>query len=313
MISRRMLLQGCLTSAVIASPANSSSIGFAIGTYGMKTMATGDALRTIAKIGYDGVEPCFIAGWPTDPAKMSPQDRKALRALIDETGLAVPAALESVPINGTSQKRAQNLERLKLAADLGHEIAPSNPPVIDTILGGKTSDWDKLKGPIADELSAWARVGEETQTTICFKPHAGQVVNNAEKTLWLLKQVNSQRIRIIYDYSHFYVEGFTLADSLKELFPYTAFVSVKDAEGKPENHQYLLPGDGKTDYLAYFRLLKQLGYSGFIGVEVSAMIHQKAGYEPVPTAQLCYDRLAPVFERAGIQRTGRSQGRVKKG
>jgi len=308
MISRRLLLQGCLASAVTGAHAKRSPIGFAIGTYGMKTMKTEDALRTIATIGYDGVEPCFIAGWPCDPAKISPSDRKAIRSVIDQTGLGVPAALESLPITGTSEKRAQNLERLKIAAGLANELAPSDPPVIDTILGGKTADWEKLKGPMADELSAWARVGEENNTTICFKPHAAQAVNNAERALWLLKQVNSSRIRIIYDYSHFYVEGFSLEASLQELFPYTAFISVKDSVGKPENHQYLLPGDGKTNYLEYFQLLNRLGYSGFICVEVSAMIFQKAGYEPVATAQLCYDRLAPIFGRADIARRGRSHG-----
>jgi sugar phosphate isomerase/epimerase len=306
MISRRGLLQGCLASTVMAAPGDGSPIGFAIGTYGMKTMKTDDAVRTIAKIGYDGVELCFIAGWPSDPATISPSDRKTLRQVVHDTGLAVPAALESLTMTGVPEKRAQNIERLKLAVTFGHEISPSKPPVIDTILGGKTAEWEKLKGPMADELSAWARVGQEHNATICFKPHAAQAVNNAERALWLLKQVNSPRIRIIYDYSHFFVEGFTLAQSLQELFPYTAFISVKDSVGPPENHQYLLPGDGKTDYLEYFRMLKRLGYSGFVGVEVSGQIHQKPGYEPVPTAQLCYDRLAPIFDRAEIRRPRRS-------
>jgi inosose dehydratase len=302
MFSRRALLQSCLAPAAMAIPARRSPIGFAIGTYGMKSMTPSDALRTIARIGYDGVEPCFIPGWPTDPAKMSAADRTALRNLIDETGLAVPAILETLSITGAPDKRASNIERLKLATALCNELAPSKPPVVDTIIGGKSSDWERMKQVIAAELGDWARVGEQNKTTVCFKPHAAQTVNSAERALWLLKQVGSPYIRVVYDYSHFFVEGFTLTDSLKELFRYIAFVSVKDAVGKPENHQYLLPGDGNTDYLEYFRLLKQLGYSGFVGVEVSAQIQQEPGYEPVPTAQLCYDRLAPVFERAGIER-----------
>jgi len=127
-------------------------------------------------------------------------------------------------------------------------------------------------------------------------------VNNVERAIWLVKQVGSPRIRICYDYSHFYVEGFQLESSVRELFPYIAFIAVKDSAGTPEKHDYLLPGDGKTDYLSYFRLLKELRYSGYIGVEVSAMIHRKPGYEPVPTARTCYERLAPIFQKAGIRR-----------
>ena len=305
-ISRRSLMQGLYPVVLAAAPRKESTIGFATGTYGMKTMRTEDAFRAIAKIGYDGVEPCFISGWPSDPATVSAANRRAFRKVIDETRLLVPAVLESLTITGTAEKRAYNLERLKLAADFGHELAPSDPPVLDTTLGGKTVEWEKWKFPFADELSAWAKVAEENNATFCFKPHAAEAVNSAERAIWLLKQVNSPRIRIIYDYSHFYVEGFALEPSLKELLPYIAFISVKDAVGKPEDHQYLLPGDGKTDYLEYFRLLKRLGYSGFVGVEVSKMIFQKPGYEPVPTAQLCYDRLSPIFEKANIKRRKRS-------
>jgi sugar phosphate isomerase/epimerase len=302
MISRRTMLQSLAAAAVLGAAPKSPVIGFAAGTYGMKMLSTQEALRTIAEIGYDGVEPCLIPGWPMEPAKLSAPDRRTLRSLLDETVLAVPALLESLSITGVPAKRATNLDRLKRAIDLGNELAPSNPPVIDSTLGGKSVDWEKLKGPMADELHAWARVGEDSKTTVCFKPHAGEAVNSPERTLWLLKEVGSPRIRIIYDYSHFYLEGFSLASSLKQLLPYTAFISVKDAAGTAAKPEYLLPGDGKTDYLEYFRLLKELRYSGFVGVEVSAMIQRKPDYQPVPAARLCYDRLAPLFARAGVAR-----------
>src|SRR5437660_9912162 len=98
-----------------AADKQSPVIGFATGTYGMKTMSTDEALRTIAKIGYDGVELALLPGWPTDPAKLSAADRRAVRALLTDTGLALPSMLESLPITGAAQTRAQNLERLKLA------------------------------------------------------------------------------------------------------------------------------------------------------------------------------------------------------
>jgi sugar phosphate isomerase/epimerase len=295
-----------MAPALLAAVKDEPRIGFATGTYGMKTMSTADALHTLAEIGYDGVQLCFIAGWPTDPAKLSATDRRELRKLIGDTGLGLPAVLEGLPYGNTPEKRAHNVERLKLAVDLANELAPSNPPVVDTILGGKSTDWDKLKGPLAEVLSEWAKVADASKTTVCFKPHADQAVDSPERAIWLLKQVNHPRIRIIYDYGHFFLEGFSLESSLHELFPYIAFVSIKDsartASGK---HEYLLPGDGKTDYLEYFKLLRQLRYSGYAGVEVSAMIHNQPGYEPVPTARLCYERLAPLMAKAGVKRPKR--------
>jgi len=42
-------------------------------------------------------------------------------------------------------------------------------------------------------------------------------------------------------------------------------------------------------------------------VEVSSMIHQKPGYDPIAVARLCYQRLAPAFETAGLPRTARKR------
>jgi sugar phosphate isomerase/epimerase len=304
-MTRRSLLASLPAAALTAAPG--PVVGFAGGTYGMKTMKTDEALRTLAGIGYDGVELCAIAGWPADPAKLSASDRADLRKVLQDSRLAVPALLESLMITGKPEKRAQNLERLKLATAFANEISPGKPPVIDTVIGGKTADWDKLKGMMADELREWAKVAESSKVTVCFKPHAAHAVHNAERCKWLLKEVGSPRIRVIYDYSHFYVEGYELKASLTELLPHVAFLSVKDSKGTPEKHDYLLPGDGKTDYLEYFRLLKRLKYNGWVGVEVSAMIHQKPGYEPVPTARICYERLAPLFVRAGLRRPARNR------
>ena len=79
------------------------------------------------------------------------------------------------------------------------------------------------------------------------------------------------------------------------MIAYAPLIVVKDSTGTSEKHAFLLPGDGKTDYLAYFRLLKELGYRGAVAVEVSGMLHRKPGYQPIATAQLCYARLAPLL------------------
>ena len=80
------------------------------------------------------------------------------------------------------------------------------------------------------------------------------------------------------------------------------YVQVKDSRGTPESHEYLLPGNGSTDYLQLLTILRDAQYSGFVGVEISSMIHRKSDYEPIPTARLCYQRLAPLFEQTGVRR-----------
>jgi sugar phosphate isomerase/epimerase len=288
-VTRRTFLP-LLASPVLRAAAG--TIGLNTGTYGMKALKIADALRAISEIGYDGVEICLMSGWPTD-------DPREIRRILDGTGLALPSLMDSLSMPG---KRDFNIERLKLAIALAHEISPRKLPVIETVLGGKSADWDQTRERIAGELHEWAKLAEDGGITICFKPHADQAVDMPDRALWLLKQVNSPHIRIIYDYSHFYVQGLSLEESLRPLLPYTSYIAVKDSAGDRTKHQFLLPGDGKTDYVAYLRLLKELGYSGFVGIEITSQIHSKPGYEPIPTARLCYQRLAPAFEKAGVQR-----------
>jgi inosose dehydratase len=285
--------------ALRAAP-DPASLSFAIGTYGMKPLPTVEALRTIAAIGYDGVELALMPGWPANPANLTAADRKEIAKTLEDTGLALPALNENLPLTATPQSRARNLERLKLAAEMAHQLSPAKPPCLDTILGLKTAEWESSKNRIVDELHDWVRLPESAAFTIGVKPHAAQALDTPAKSIWLMNQLRSPRL--IYDYSHMFVGGFGLEPSLREMLPYTVFISLKDSRGTPENHEFLLAGDGETDYAAYFRLLRKLGYNGFVSVEVSSMIQRKPGYDPIAAARLCYERLAPAFGKGGIQR-----------
>ena len=305
-IGRREVL-ALLAAPLAARPAPApTGIGFAIGTYGMKPLPTIEAVRIIAAIGYDGVELALMSGWPADPARLTPEQRKEIAKTLADTGLALPALNENLPLTGTLQSRAHNLERLRLAAEMAHTLSPAKPPCLDTVMGLKTADWDAAKNRMVDELHGWARLAEEVKMTIGVKPHAASAVDSSAKSIWLMKQVNSPRIRLIYDYSHMHVGGFDLEQSLREMLPYTDFISIKDSKVTPDSHEFLLAGDGDTDYFRYFSLLKQLGYRGFVSIEVSSMVQRKAGYDPVATARLCYERMAPILARAEIRRVRRA-------
>ena len=279
-----------------------ATIGFGFGTYGMKSLKTADAIRVCAEIGYDGIEFALISGWPTEPTALGRRERTEIRGQLRDLNLAVPSLLDSLPCLRSDQQHAANVQRLKRATELAHDLAPETPPVVQSIAAGKTDQWDESKTQLVDQLSDWAEVGRESQTVICFKPHAAHAVHTPERALWVHRQINSPWLKVVYDYSHFNLEGLSLAASLKQLLPITAYVQVKDSRGTPAKHEYLLPGDGETDYSELLTVLKDAGYCGFVNVEVSSHVHRKPDYEPIPTARLCYQRLAPLFESLAIRR-----------
>lgn len=309
-LSRRYLLHlsaaGPMAAAGLAK-ASAGAIGLGFMTYGMKTLKTVEALRTCAEIGYDAVEIALMPGWPTEPKLLSAADRRGIRKMLGDLGLALPCVMEMLPIRDDPATRQMNLERMKVAAEMAHQLSPApKPAMIETITGGKTALWEKEKGFMAAELREWAEIGRAAGVVICFKPHAANAVHSPERALWMIREVASPFLRIVYDYSHLFLEGFPLEGSLKQLLPYTPYIHMKDSSGTPEKHDYLLLGDsGKIDYAEYFRILKREGYRGFVSVEVSAMIHRLPGYEPIPTARKCYARLSAAASEAGVARPAR--------
>ncbi len=279
-----------------------ATVGLAIGNYGMKTLSAVEATRAIAKLGYDGVEYALPEGWPTAPGQLSAGARQELRTLLKDLGLGLPSLMESLTIGVNLSGRVRNMDRLKAAAQLAHDLSPGKPPLIQTVLGLKPADWESKKGMIVDELRDWARLAASMEMTFCFKPHAGQAIHTPEQAIEIVETVGSPRIRINYDYSHMSVEGRPLEASLRQLLPHASYIQVKDAKGTPESYEYLLPGDGPTDYPRYFRLLRELDYKGWVTVEISSMIHRKPGYDPIGTARLCYERMSAAFAKAGLDR-----------
>ncbi len=305
--TRRRFLRataGLLASASVPLPARAAganvSLGFSL--YGMKSLPLDDALKQCAEIGYRNVEFALTAGYPTEPKRLSGVDRKQLSGRLKDLKLDVSGLMLNMSLAADDRTHAQDLGALKAAAQFAHDIVPENPPLLETVLGGKPPEWDQVKDRMAERLEAWAKAATAEKIILAIKAHVGSAVNTPERLVWLLQRVNSPAIRAAYDYSHFQLRGISLADSLAELLPYTRFIHMKDSVGEAKKFQFLLPGEGRTDYVAYFRLLKELGYKGPVVVEVSSQVFNQAGYDPIAAAKKCWASLAAAMDTAGLTR-----------
>ena len=277
-------------------------VGLSFGTYALWMLRWEDSLELIGRTGYDGVELALMPDWPTTPKRLSPGDRRRLRGMLRDLGLALPALLDNLQLADPVQTRAQNVDRLRRAIDLGNDIVPGKPPIFETVLGRQPAEWEAVKHQLVDEIGELTREAADGGTVICFKPHVGDAVNNVERSLWLVEQVGSRYFRCTYDYSHLWLAGHELVPSLQALIPVSPYIHLKDARRTPAKHEFLLPGDGPTDYVEMFRQLGRLGYEGHATVEVSAQIHRLPDFEPIATADLCYERMAAAFDEAGLPR-----------
>lgn len=292
------LVPASLVAAEDSKTRRAVSFGFSL--YGMRKLPLETALQTCATIGYDAVELAAMKDWPGDPAKLSRERRRDLRKRLADLNLKLPALMENLRLVVDAKTHRANLDRLKRAAGLGRELSPDNPPVIETVLGGKPQQWEKLKDRMAERLRDWAKTAEAAKCVIAIKAHVGGALHTPQDAVWLMKSADSPSIRLAYDYSHFQLWGFDLADSLRAMIDHTAFIHVKDSKGQRGRFRFTLPGEGSIDYAKYFRLLKRYNYRGPICVEVSGQIHGRKDYDPAAAAKTSFANLAGKLKAAGL-------------
>ena len=312
MIDRRTFLgataSGALASLTRSKPARADNkpagVTFSFGTYGMKSMKTEDAIRTVAEVGYDGIELAVRPDWDCAPARMPKPRRETMRLQLADAGLRVTALMEHLYPEQDDDKHKLALDRLLGVAELGYELSPDNRPLIQTVLGGGT--WEEKKHFFADRLGDWAETAKQAETVIAIKPHRGGGMSQPSEAAWLIQQLgNTQWIRMVYDYSHYAFRDMSVEATVETALPFTAHIAIKDAVKTETGFRFVLPGQSKSfDYAKLFQLFHAGGYRGDICCEVSGMVWGQKEYDPIVAAKACYANIAPVFTEAKVPRRG---------
>jgi sugar phosphate isomerase/epimerase len=291
--SRREWLAASAAALLPAEPP--IALGFSL--YGMKSLSLAEAIKACSAIGYDGVELALMPAYAAEPKLLSPDDRKTLRTQLADAKLKLHGLMENLAEPAADVDHRKNLDRLKAAAELGHALSPGSPPPIETILGGKPTDWDQVKDKLVVRLADWAKIAADAKTVIAVKPHVGNALHLPADAVWLMKQVNSPWLKLAYDFSHYQLRGLKMAETMDAILPHTAFIHVKDAKGSAEKFEFLLPGEHGADYAEYAKRLQAAKCRVPAVVEVSGMISSKPGYDPVKAAKQSYLNLMVAFGR----------------
>ncbi len=290
---RRRRFLATLPAPLLAAPRSPAGFGFSL--YGLRGVPVTDAIGLCADLGYRAVELCALPGWSAEPKSLDTAARKRIVAALRKRKMAMPAIMDNLSLTVNDTQHAANLKRLDEVASLAHDLAVKTPPLIETVIGGRPADWEKLREPMAARLRDWEPVARKAGIVVAIKPHVGGAVNAPDRALWLLRQVPSPWIKAVYDFSHYSLIDLELAATMKDLIAETRFVHIKDAAGKPPKYEFLLPGDGATDYREYARLLRSHRYTGWVVVEVSRGLQDKPGYDGPAAARRCFEKLGRIF------------------
>ncbi len=297
---RREFLGSVATSIMlgnaIAIEPRGKKIPLGFSNYGMKTIAYKEAIPHIGKVGFDSLELCLLPGWPTEPKKLSASDRKEIGNLITDSKLKLTALMENLAPSTMPEVSKSLQERLEQAFILAKELGGNHPPLVQTVLGGGV--WEKVQTLYVDTLGKWSDLAAKAKVILAIKPHRSGAMSQPSQAIWLIEQLkNSPWLKMVYDPSHLMFRDLDLVKLLKDSLPHVAHVAIKDAAKREGKIVFDLAGSTNSiDYGGLVKVLKEGDYRGDVNCEVSSMVSEKPGYDPMKSAQTCQMNMRKYFD-----------------
>jgi len=261
-----------LLSATALGRASALTTEFSICNELFSSWRPEEVLKTVANLGYDGVEiaPFTLA---EDVRNLDEGDRSSLRSLASANGikiagihwmLASPKGLHLTHPEEPIRKRTREYikELLRFTADIGGEVAVLGSPKQRRVQEGVTKKkaWSFMREALKECCEEAGKVG----VTICLEPlsrNQTNFINTAREAVAMVNEVDDPHLQIVLDVYSMSDEGRPLDEIIREVGPHLRHFHANDTGG-------LAPGQGDADYRAVVRALRDIGYQGYVSVEV---------------------------------------------
>jgi sugar phosphate isomerase/epimerase len=231
-----------------------------------------DVFAYAAKLGYDAVEiaPFTLANSVTE---VSAAERERLRDAAARRGIEIagihwvlvkPEGLYINHPDPNIRDRTSNYfcELVEFCADLGGTRmvvgSPKQRNLLPNVSFEQARDWalDTFREAVAR--------AEARDVTICFEPLGpGETnfINTAADALEFVRRLPSPQFQIILDVKAMCSEAKPIPQIIRESWPHFAHFHANDPNLKG-------PGFGQVDFKPIAAALKEVGYCGFVSVEV---------------------------------------------
>jgi sugar phosphate isomerase/epimerase len=110
-------------------------------------------------------------------------------------------------------------------------------------------------------------VAEEEDVMLLVEPEPGLLLENSRQFKRFMKGINSDHVRLNFDIGHFYCVGEDPAELVHELSDYTEHFHLADI-ASTRVHNHLIPGKGSIDFRSVLDAIDDIGYNGFVTVEL---------------------------------------------
>jgi hydroxypyruvate isomerase len=119
----------------------------------------------------------------------------------------------------------------------------------------------KIAAPIAEREKMDFFV-EPLNNTI---DHLGNFLDDPDQTFQLIREIGSERVKVLYDIYHMQIMRGNVIDTLEKNIDSVGYIHIADVPGRHE------PGTGELNFTNILKRLDQVHYQGFIGFELYPM------------------------------------------
>jgi sugar phosphate isomerase/epimerase len=164
-------------------------------------------------------------------------------------------------------------------SDLGGRIIVVGSPKQRNLMAGVSYEqaWDWATGIFRESVKR----AEQRGVTICFEPLAPSetnFINTAAEAIRFVQQLSAPHFKIILDVKAMCSEFKSIPEIIRESWPNFAYFHANDQNLKG-------PGFGDVDFKPIAAALKEVGYRGYVSVEV---FNYDEGAEVIATKSLEY-------------------------
>ncbi len=263
--------------------------------YGYPPKAKDDfaSLEYLNKLGFHYLE---MEGLGTEHAANLKKNLSDYKKALSDNGIHIhnfcAVNPDLVSLDDTKRRAAYDyfMEMAEIGCELGAEtlhLASYAPPV--TYLGrapykldggeyefGSSArihipdgfDWEKVWDTTVESCAFCADFAKTLGRTVIMEPRVGEIICSVDSMIRLLDAVGSDYLKANFDTGHFAAQRENICLALAKLKGRYANIHV--ADNIPVNCEHIPLGEGTIDWVEFFRILKQQGYEGYLGLDLGA-------------------------------------------
>jgi sugar phosphate isomerase/epimerase len=249
---------------------------FAFSSNAFRRHSLFDTIRILSGIGYRGIE--IMADVPhAYPNHLTEGEIRDIRNALDDAGLEIsninafmhhadgdtyhPSWIELDP--ALRAKRVDyTLRCIDLAKKLGAHTLSTEP-------GGPLVGMTPKEGLLLfkEGLLAVTEHAREQGIQILIEPEPGLLIENSRQFLSLFSELDQDVFGLNCDIGHFYCVGEDPVQIVQELKQVIHHFHLEDIPAS-RRHFHLMPGEGAVDLPHVLKAILEIGYQGFVTIEL---------------------------------------------